>query len=89
MAISSTVDNVRRMAATEHTRLYCWSSGGAEYARAVCESLGIADLFTGFLPKPDFLLDDQAPVDWRGLVVLHPNEFDGDLDAVRERLGWV
>ena len=32
--------------------LYLWSSGGADYARDSAKELGIADLFTAFLPKP-------------------------------------
>jgi len=54
----------------------------------VCERLGLAGLFAGFLPKPDLMIDDQPPSDWRGLLVLHPNEFEGDAAAVRARLGW-
>lgn len=27
------IDTVRRLAATGQAELYCWSSGGAEYAR--------------------------------------------------------
>ena len=54
--------------------LYCWSSGGAAYARASAEEFGIADCFTAFLPKPDVLLDDQNVADWRRLQQVHPNE---------------
>ena len=36
--------------------LYCWSGGGAEYARSTAEELGIADCFVAFLPKPTFAL---------------------------------
>lgn len=54
--------------------LYCWSSGGAAYARASAEEFGLADCFTAFLPKPDVLLDDQSVSDWRRLRQLHPNE---------------
>jgi len=53
--------------------LYCWSSGGAAYARQSAEELGIAACFTDFLPKPHFMLDDVAVEDW-ALVQLHPNE---------------
>lgn len=56
--------------------LYCWSSGGAAYAREVAEELGIASLFTAFLPKPQTMLDDQQPDEWRYLRVVHPNEID-------------
>lgn len=61
---------------TQGETLYCWSSGGAEYARASAEEFGIADCFLGFLPKPDVLLDDQAIADWRRLRQVHPNECD-------------
>lgn len=54
--------------------LYCWSSGGAAYARASAEGLGIADCFVTFLPKPQLMIDDQAPSEWRTLRVVHPNE---------------
>lgn len=56
--------------------LYCWSSGGAEYARNSAEEFGIAGCFQAFLPKPDVLLDDQAVADWRRLRQVHPNECD-------------
>ena len=56
--------------------LYCWSSGGADYARRSAEEFGIADCFTAFLPKPDVLLDDQNVSDWRRLRQVHPNECD-------------
>jgi hypothetical protein len=45
--------------------LFCWSSGGADYARQSAEEIGIAECFAGFLPKPNLLIDDQAPADWR------------------------
>lgn len=40
-------------------RLFCWSSGGADYAQAVTEELGIARIFEVFLPKPHLIIDDQ------------------------------
>ncbi len=52
--------------------LYCWSSGGAEYARLTAEQLGIADCLQAFLPKPTVLLDDQDVAEWRGLRQVHP-----------------
>jgi hypothetical protein len=57
--------------------LYCWSSGGGEYARQSAEEFGIADCFVGFLPKPDMLLDDQRINDWRYLKCVHPAACDG------------
>jgi hypothetical protein len=67
--------------------LYCWSSGGAEYARQSAEECGIADCFAGFLPKPNVLIDDQSLADWRRLVLVHPAEADGrTLDDYRALL---
>ena len=54
--------------------LYCWSTGGAQYARESARQLAIEECFTGFLPKPNVLIDDQRPSEWRGLVYIHPNE---------------
>jgi hypothetical protein len=56
--------------------LYCWSSGGAAYARSTAEELAIADCFTAFLPKPQLLIDDVSIAEWN-LVELHPNECRG------------
>jgi hypothetical protein len=53
--------------------LYCWSTGGAEYAEATARELGIGECFHAFLPKPDVVIDDQPFAEWRGLTVLHPN----------------
>jgi predicted HAD superfamily phosphohydrolase YqeG len=52
--------------------LYCWSSGGADYAQMVAEELNIVDLFTAFLSKPNMLLDDQEIKDWKYLIEVHP-----------------
>jgi phosphoserine phosphatase len=52
--------------------LYCWSSGGAEYAKSVASDLGIDKCFTGYLPKPTVLLDDQAPAEWRYCKLVRP-----------------
>ncbi len=47
--------------------LYLWSTGGAEYARASAQELGLEALFVGFLPKPNLIIDDQQVHEWRGL----------------------
>lgn len=52
--------------------LYCWSSGGAEYAKESAAEFGICDCFTAFLPKPNVLLDDQRIAEWRRLLEIHP-----------------
>jgi phosphoglycolate phosphatase-like HAD superfamily hydrolase len=52
--------------------LYCWSSGGADYAQSVAEELGIADCFRAFLPKPDIVVDDQPLPAWSRLLHVLP-----------------
>jgi hypothetical protein len=52
--------------------LYAWSTGGGEYARRSAAELGIEACFVAFLPKPDVMIDDQAPADWRNLLCVHP-----------------
>ncbi len=54
--------------------LYCWSTGGADYAENLRARAWHRRCFLGFLPKPGILIDDQTPADWRGLVCVHPNE---------------
>lgn len=88
--ISSVIEHVRRLCAEDGVTAYCWSSGGADYARAVAERLGIAELFVAFLPKPNLMIDDQAPSAWRDLLVVHPNETGGkEAQAIRQALGWT
>lgn len=58
------VERVRKLH-EEGALLYLWSSGGAEYARQSALELGIADCFVAFLPKPNLIIDDQVPSDWR------------------------
>lgn len=84
----ATVDRVRALAAQDGVALYCWSSGGAEYAERVAVRLGIAALFIAFLPKPNVMVDDMALSDWRDLLVVHPNEAAHlDAPAARALLG--
>ena len=52
--------------------LYCWSTGGAEYAREVAIELGLERCFVAFLPKPTIMLDDQPPAEWRLCRYVHP-----------------
>ena len=65
------VEYVRRMKA-EGAELFCWSTGGAAYARSAAVELGLAECFTEFLPKPNVILDDQAIPDWRNCAHLLP-----------------
>jgi hypothetical protein len=67
--------------------LYCWSSGGAEYAEQSAKEFGIAECFLGFLPKPQVLIDDQSISDWRNLIQVHPNQCDGKtIDEYKEKI---
>lgn len=54
-------------------RLYCWSTGGADYARETARELGIESCFVAFLPKPHVLIDDRPVRSWR-IREFHPNE---------------
>jgi hypothetical protein len=67
--------------------LYCWSAGGAEYARASAEEFGVTECFTGFLPKPNVMLDDQGPASWPDCLVQHPSGCSGAaIEDYRKRL---
>ena len=73
VAIPATIRYVRNRHEAG-AKLCCWSSGGAAYAQQSAAELGIADCFAAFLPKPNVMIDDQEPGEWRALRVLHPNE---------------
>ena len=78
--IANVVAQVRRL----HERgfpLYCWSTGGADYARRIATELGVAECFAAFLPKPTILIDDQEMPVWL-LKSFHPMDIDDDsIDA--------
>lgn len=67
-----------RVAALEQAgaTLYCWSTGGADYAREVARELGLEHCFVAFHLKPTIMLDDQAPAEWR--LCRHVHAFDVD-----------
>lgn len=67
----SVIAHVRRLKAAGNT-LYLWSSGGADYARTSAASLGIAECFAGFLPKPNVMIDDQPVSEWRDFRHVYP-----------------
>jgi hypothetical protein len=75
--ITAAVEHVRLLFA-DGAQLYCWSSGGGEYARTAAEELGIAACFVAFLPKPHVLLDDQPVGAWRRLVTVHPVQCESE-----------
>ena len=58
----------------EGADLYCWSSGGANYAEESALEFGIHKCFKAFLPKPNVLLDDQEISEWRRFMEVHPGK---------------
>jgi predicted HAD superfamily phosphohydrolase YqeG len=76
MPMPSVIQHIRELK-EQGAILYCWSSGGAEYARQSAEEFGVADCFVGFLPKPNVLLDDQCFSEWRYLKSVHPTACPG------------
>lgn len=74
--IPAVVGHIRALNA-EGAVLYCWSSGGGEYAESIARRLGVENCFKGFLPKPEVLVDDQPVDEWRRLVQVHPNQCEG------------
>lgn len=69
--IPAVVEHVRALHAAGVT-LYCWSAGGAEYARTSAAQLGLEAAFLAFLPKPHVFIDDQPPAEWPRCRVVHP-----------------
>ena len=67
--------------------MYCWSSGGAQYAEDSAKEFGIESCFVGFLPKPEIAIDDMAFSQWRNLLEVHPNECSGNtIESYREQI---
>lgn len=61
--VPEVIDRVKKLHA-QGERLYLWSSGGEDYARATAEELGIQDCFVAFLPKPETYIDDLPANEW-------------------------
>jgi predicted HAD superfamily phosphohydrolase YqeG len=69
--ITATINYLKNLKKAGAT-LYCWSTGGADYAQQSAEEFEIANLFTAFLPKPQILIDDQSIQNWKKLLQVHP-----------------
>jgi len=83
------IEKVRELHA-EGATLYCWSSGGGEYARKAAAELDLTDCFVAYLPKPHVLIDDVRIDGWRELLQLHPNRAAATSTLeMRGLLGWV
>lgn len=68
--ITATINHLKNLK-KDGVILFCWSSGGADYAQQSAEEFGIANLFTAFLPKPQILIDDQSIQNWKKLLQVH------------------
>lgn len=67
--------------------MYCWSSGGAQYAEESAKEFGIENCFSGFLPKPEIVIDDMGFSQWRSLLQVHPNECRGNnIESYKEKI---
>jgi len=87
--ITHVIGHVRKVHASG-ALLYCWSSGGSDYARQSATEFAIEHCFHAFLPKPNVMIDDQSVADWRLCLELHPlsikNETQGEYwDEIRTR----
>ena len=69
--IPSVVERVRKLKAAGAI-LYLWSTAGANYARTTAKELHLNDCFTGYLPKPTVIIDDQLIQDWRDFRQFYP-----------------
>ena len=83
MPIPSVVAHVKTLFLNS-AELFCWSTAGAEYARATAQQLGIENCFKAFLPKPNVLIDDQELATWRRFTLVHPLDVsDKTVEAYR------
>jgi len=84
--IPAVIQHVRDLH-TQGAVFFCWSAGGADYARQSAEELGVAACFTAFLPKPNVFIDDQSVADWPRSILVHPSSCIGrSLDDYRGQL---
>ena len=66
------------------------ATDAVEGARTSARDLGLESLFTGFLPKPHVMLDDQLPQQWPNCIVVVPAGLasatvEGHLAALAQR----
>ncbi|MGJ5633060.1 DUF705 domain-containing protein [Nostoc sp. CALU 1950] len=73
--IASVIKVVRQLK-VQGAVLYCWSSGGSDYAHASAKEFGLEDCFAGYLPKPEAMSDDQPFPAWRSLRHVYPLQAD-------------
>jgi len=84
--VPAVIEHIKELK-TQGAVMYCWSSGGAEYAEESAREFGIDHCFMGFLPKPELAIDDMSFSQWRNLVQVHPNECAGNtIESYREKI---
>jgi hypothetical protein len=82
----ATINHVRSLA-VDGVELWCWSTGGADYAKSIAVGLEIADCFTGFLPKPNVIIDDQNVAEWRQCLEVGPGSLAATVADYSAALG--
>jgi len=70
--IPKTIKHVRDLK-KQGAVLFCWSSGGGDYAKQSAQEFGIEDCFEAFLPKPNVMIDDQEIGSWKRYICIHPS----------------
>jgi len=73
IAIPHMIEHIKTLY-QEGARLYCWSSGGANYAHNKAKEFGIEECFVAFLDKPHAIIDDMKCQNWNKLIEIHPNQ---------------
>ena len=87
--LTPVVNSIRRLHA-DGAVLYAWSTKGADYARSSATELGLSDCFTGYLPKPNVLIDNQEPGEWSRTIHVRPQESANlSADDYLRRLAWT
>lgn len=56
---------IRQFKARGHA-VVVWSAGGARWAKAVVEAMGLTDAVDVIISKPDWLIDDKPVSAWMG-----------------------
>lgn len=68
------IELMRQFAARGHT-VWVWSQGGADWAEAVCRVLGIENLVSYVVDKPNWYVDDLHASTWmRSPIYLDPTD---------------
>ena len=76
--ITKVISKIKELAQSGNI-IYLWSRGGSSYAKDTAVEFEIDKCITGFLPKPNIIIDDQNLIDWKFLKQIHPNEISNML----------